>query len=77
MPNVNELESLLHADQANTAAWLNTQGFNSVQAYWYWSSTTYAASTDYYAWFVFMYVGNVYYDGKTNSYYVWPVRAGQ
>ena len=26
LPNVNELESLVHADQSNSATWLNTQG---------------------------------------------------
>ena len=31
LPNVNELESLVHAGQSNSATWLNTQGFTNVQ----------------------------------------------
>ena len=76
LPNVNELESLLNAEQADTAAWLNTQGFSNVLDDGYWSSSTYAnGPTD--AWVVNMLDGVVYGDGKTNSSYVWPVRAGQ
>jgi hypothetical protein len=76
LPNVNELESLLNAEQADTAAWLNTQGFSNVQASYYWSSSTYASSTSD-AWVVVMYDGYVGGNYKTNSGYVWPVRAGQ
>ncbi len=88
LPNVNELESLVHAEYTNTAlcsgsgcsdnaAWLNTQGFSNVQAADYWSSTTYAGSTGY-AWYVNMFEGDVVgYDDKSSSYYVWPVRSGQ
>jgi hypothetical protein len=76
LPNVNELESLVNAEQANTATWLNGQGFSNVQALFYWSSSTYAYSTAG-AWGVGMGVGYVGGYGKTGSYYVWPVRAGQ
>ena len=76
LPNVNELESLLNAEQANTATWLNTQGFSNVQADYYWSSSTYAGDTAY-AWVVDMWSGSVGGYNKTNTYYVWPVRAGQ
>lgn len=38
LPNVNELESLVHAGASNSAAWLIAQGFSNVQADWYWSS---------------------------------------
>ena len=50
--------------------------FIGVQSYYYWSSTTdssYSAG----AWNVYLYNGDVYGDGKTNTGYVWPVRAGQ
>ena len=40
MPNVNELESLVHAGETNTAAWLNSQGFTSLAGAFYWTSTT-------------------------------------
>lgn len=89
LPNVNELESLVHAGYnevicaapstycATNADWLNTQGFSNVWAYYYWSSTTYAGDTSYYAWLVYMADGDVDNgDGKAISYYVWPVRAG-
>jgi hypothetical protein len=75
LPNVNELESLIHAGQSNTATWLNGQGFSNVQAYWYWSSTTVAGSTGY-AWLILMSNGRVGYDYKSVVRYVWPVRAG-
>ncbi len=86
LPNMNELESLVHAEYtkettcggacATNAAWLNTQGFNNVPAGSYWSSTTYAGFTAY-AWFVNMNDGNVNNDNKTNNNYVWPVRSGE
>jgi len=77
LPNVNELESLINANEPNSATWLNGQGFTNVQASYYWSSTTYAGYPGY-AWIVYMWYGYVgvgsksYYDGD-----VWPVRSGQ
>ena len=76
LPNRKELRSPINYGQANTATWLNTQGFSNVQADGYWSSSTYASNpTD--AWRVVMWGGTVYGYSKTNTYYVWPVRAGQ
>jgi len=37
LPNVNELESLINSGEANTANWLNSQGFSNVQSNYYWS----------------------------------------
>ena len=78
LPNVNELESLINAEQANTATWLNnpSQGFSNVQANDYWSSTTYAGDTTF-AWVVNMFDGIVFGYFKANTHYVWPVRSGQ
>jgi len=76
LPNVNELLSLVNFGQSNTATWLNTQGFLNVQAGYYWSSSAYAGATNN-AWRVYMWDGSVGADGKGNSNYVWPVRAGQ
>ena len=76
LPNVNELESLINSGEANTANWLNNQGFNNVQADFYWSSTTYAYYTDF-AWIVSMWDGYVFFSYKSSYYYVWPVRSGQ
>jgi hypothetical protein len=75
LPNVNELESLTHAGEPDTAKWLLLQGFTNVQSNFYWSSTTRADYTDS-AWIVSMSSGYVYYDSKNTgiSYYVWPVR---
>ncbi len=77
LPNVNELESLVHAEYENNAAWLNTQGFTNVLPVYYWSSTTDAASISD-AWSVSMSVGLMYISIKAlNEPYVWPVRGGQ
>jgi uncharacterized protein YdiU (UPF0061 family) len=76
LPNRKELRSLINYGQANSATWLNGQGFSNVQASLYWSSSTYAGVT-FGAWNVSMGDGNVYSDLKTSTYYVWPVRAGQ
>jgi hypothetical protein len=78
LPNVNELESLTHAEEANSATWLNTQGFPTAQSDWYWSSTTCAGRTGF-AWVVNMWGGDVGLVDKDDlgvNFYVWPVRAG-
>ncbi len=78
LPNVNELYNLVNWGQPNSATWLNTQGFVNAQAYYYWSSTTYANSYTNYAWFVYMHDGSANQDYKGGGYkYVWPVRSGQ
>ena len=77
LPNVNELESLINAEQSNSATWLNTQGVSNVQSNLYWSSTSNAYYT-YDAWIVNMWFGFVDYGYKSYYYYyVWPVRSGQ
>jgi hypothetical protein len=76
LPNINELESLVNAGEANTATWLNSQGFSSVQSDYYWSSTTYAYYTGS-AWVVHMWYGYVEDGNKSYSTYVWLVRSGQ
>jgi hypothetical protein len=77
LPNVNELGSLVNAEQTNGADWLNGQGFTNVQTNWYWSSSTdHSYAND--AWVVSMWRGYVRADDKSGSnFYVWPVRAGQ
>ena len=76
LPNVNELNSLVNADQVSTTTWLNTQGFANAQTYNYWSSTSYANSA-YSASVVYMANGSVSGNSKNDGYYVWPVRSGQ
>jgi hypothetical protein len=77
LPNLNELESLVNTEQANSATWLNGQGFINVQAYFYWSSSTFAYDTDR-AYIVNLGDGDVSADlYKSVLRYRWPVRAGQ
>jgi hypothetical protein len=77
LPNLNELESMVNEEKANISDWLNTQGFYSVQASEYWSSSTNANLTSY-AWAVYIFDGHVSYYNKTDyGNYVWPVRSGQ
>ena len=76
LPNINELESLVHAGQHNTSTWLNAVGFTGVQAAYYWSSTSHAdapGSTGN-AWCVNMWNGPV--DPLEKGYYrrLWAVR---
>ena len=79
VPNIKELQSIVNYGNVSPAIGETTGGgaapFTNTQSYHYWSSTTYAASTGY-AWNVDFYDGLVKYDGKTNAYYVRPVRGG-
>ena len=43
---------------------------------YYWSSSSYVYDPAY-AWYVSVSVGYVYYNARTSTYYVWPVRGGQ
>jgi alpha-tubulin suppressor-like RCC1 family protein len=76
LPNRKELSSLVNLGQSSHAVWLNTQGFTSVQANYYWSGSTFLRSPDL-AWVVDVNKGYVYDNYKTFSNYVWPVRSGQ
>lgn len=86
LPNIVELQSLVHAGYAqeicgtaaclSNAEWLNSQGFSSVSAGGYWSSTTSAGDTSL-AFDVDMYGGHVSGSFKTSNFYIWPVRGGQ
>jgi hypothetical protein len=77
LPTIEELLSLIDRSNSNLA--LPTGHlFTGVQANYYWSSSTYADSTDY-AWGVYMNDGFVNYGYKTYYsyyFYVWPVRGG-
>jgi hypothetical protein len=76
LPNVNELESLINAQEPNTAQWLNSQGFVNVQPDFYWSSTVHA-QYGVPAWVVSMVDGTVSNGHNTNYRFAWQVRAGQ
>jgi hypothetical protein len=76
LPNVNELESLVHAGQHNTSTWLNAVGFTGVQPSYYWSSTSdaYTPGSAGNAWCVNMWNGPV--DPQQKPFYqrLWAVR---
>jgi hypothetical protein len=72
LPNINELESLLNSETADSRPWLLSQGFVNVGAS-YWSSTT-AASGSLNAWYLAVSSGSPSYTGKTVTIPVWPVR---
>ena len=74
LPNLKELESLVHYGVAGMAGWLN-ETFSGVAASAYWSGTSYAYNTGN-AWGVNMgggetRTGNL---SKSTGGYVWPVR---
>jgi len=73
LPNVNELESLVHAGRSNTATWLNSVGFTGVQALDYWSSTTNVHNPGQ-AWSVNMWTGFVDPDDKGGARHIIAVR---
>lgn len=58
-----------------TAIYASKSQFKNVQAFYYWSSSTYGGTT--FAWGVGMGLGGVGFDYKGNDFYVWPVRGGQ
>ena len=77
LPNRTELYSLIDwSNTTNPATALNAHGFTSVQANWYWSSSTYAPVTDD-AWVVSFVDGSVDGDVETVDFgRAWCVRSG-
>lgn len=77
LPNINELENLVNAENSKPGTYLFAQSFTNVQN-WYWSSTTSAENANY-AWSLDLVDGGrVLYDEKGwGGNYVWPVRFGQ
>lgn len=75
LPNIVELGLLPNKEKADSAAWLNTQGFENVVGYNYWTSTTRANHLEH-AWRVQMNFGYWLGSAKTVNCYVWPVRGG-
>ncbi|WP_198134477.1 Lcl domain-containing protein [Geotalea uraniireducens] len=78
LPTRLEMESLVDRSTYNPAL-PDNHPFINVQAFYYWSSSTYGYFYTDFAWGVNMYdggVSNTLY--KTNSnYFIWPVRGGQ
>ncbi len=73
LPNIVELGLLPNKEKADSAAWLNTMGFENIQGYNYWTSTTRANHLEH-AWRVQMNFGYWLGSGKLVNAYVWPVR---
>jgi hypothetical protein len=73
LPNLNEMESLIHAGQADSSAWLISQSISNVAMDYYWSSTGHGGSPNQ-AWAITLQQGEVSYEAKDDANYVWPVR---
>ena len=84
LPNVKELQSLIHygvydpavPNTAGTDKWSEGDPFSGVESDDYWSSTTYA-NLKYIACFALLNSGIVGLANKDYDCYVWPVRGGQ
>ncbi len=77
LPTLNELFSIVNYSIANPGPTIDTGYFPNTQPSWYWSSTTYACSTDR-AWSVDFGYGNGYYGSyKSKDGYVRAVREEQ
>jgi hypothetical protein len=78
LPNINELQSLINAQESNHALWLTSSGFLSVQANFYWSSTTRSNDPEA-ALTLSAATGaeSISSSAKGSGHYVWPVRGGQ
>lgn len=75
LPNINELESIGNSGKANTAAWLNGQGFLNTHENYYWSSSTFSLYTNF-ARIVDLKYNIPSWGAKNANFYVWPVRGG-
>jgi len=76
LPTIVELGLLPNKEKADSAAWLNEQGFENVVGYNYWSSTTRANHLEH-AWRVQMNYGYWLGSNKQTNAYVWPVSSGE
>jgi len=89
LPNINELQSLVHVGYAEEdcggfacsafAVWLNYKGFQNVVSDCYWSSTAYSNYYDSHIFSINIENGEngSIYNCSEYGDYVWPVRAGQ
>jgi hypothetical protein len=76
LPNINELESMIHNGEPDIAVWLNTSPpdyFIGIESFSYWSSTTSRAGRSS-AMVVDLWDGSILTGPKIAEYYAWPVR---
>ncbi|MEK8018668.1 MAG: DUF1566 domain-containing protein, partial [Candidatus Parabeggiatoa sp.] len=64
------------SNAAGTGPWKEGDAFSGVQSNCYWSSAPFAPGTSL-AWGMSFGCGDVYYDDKTLTNYVWPLRGGE
>jgi len=76
LSNVKELQSLIDFGNYLPAFPLG-HPFAGLQAAYYWSSTSVRVFPSTHAFYVSLVEGGVYYDDKSISYYLWPVRGGR
>ena len=76
LPNRSELATLVNRGQADSAKWLNLQGFSQVQSSSYWTSSSYVPATTN-GWSVNLHDGAVTTCAKPHDINVWPVRGGE
>lgn len=72
VPNRRELRSLVDLQSENPALPKDYPFENLFQS-WYWTSTS-AVINPAYAWYVHMEGARMFYGGKDQSYFLWPVR---
>lgn len=72
LPNRRELRSLI-SHKTKKPALPEGHPFQNVFPSWYWTSTS-AASNTAYAWYVNLDGGRMFYGGKLQYYFLWPVR---
>lgn len=72
LPNRRELRSLM-SYQTRLPSLPEKHPFSDVFSGWYWTSTT-AVINPKYAWYVHMEGARMFYGGKDESYFLWPVR---
>jgi len=75
LPTIIELGLMPNKEMADSATWLNGQGFENVTGYNYWSATTRANHLEH-AWRVQMDYGYWLGSNKRVNAYVWPVSNG-
>ncbi len=62
------------SNETGTEQWTENHIFMKVKTDYYWSSTPVKSNASL-AWYMILSVGSTGFVGKTNNFYVWPVRS--